>query len=749
MGTAATPAPAGRNRLDPSAPAVLHSLFARVPRSGGTIALSDLRTFPGKPLPFGATPNGHGTQFSVFSRHATSVTLLLFDDPRSSSASREIALDPRLNRTGDVWHVDAHGIGPGAYYLYRVDGPWQPERGHLFNPDRLLLDPYVKAVTGTFTWNLADARTFDPREGDGRPRVSDTAGMPKGIVLADDFDWKGDRPLNRSLRHSVIYETHVRGLTRHESARVEHPGTFRGVTEKIPYFTDLGITALELLPVQEFDEMDNPRVNPRTGARLANYWGYNSISFFAPKGRFASSGSLGQQVTEFKEMVRSLHAAGIEVILDMVFNHTAEGDETGPTLCFRGWDNSIYYMLDPDNPRRYRNYTGTGNTLNCNHPILRTFIMDCLRYWAVEMHVDGFRFDLGSVLGRDAEGRLMENPPILERIAEDPVLRDTKIIAEAWDAAGAYQVGWFPGGRWAEWNDRFRDDTRRFWRGDAGMVSALATRLAGSSDLYLRDGRKPFHSINFVTSHDGFTLNDLVTYARKHNEENGEGNADGTTPDHAANYGVEGPTDDPRVETIRNRQVKNMLATLILSLGTPMLLGGDEFRRTQRGNNNPWCQDNETSWYDWRLLGPHADIHRFCRALMAFRRRHPAFLRPEFYSGKDASQNRIPDITWMTETAEPADWSPDRGTLMLMIDGNKADTDADRDDNDIAILLNASETTVLFTLPAVPQGKGAWYRAIDTSVPEPGDVLAPGREEPVTRETRPLAGRSLVVLLSR
>ncbi len=677
------------------------------------------------------------------------MSLLLFDDPRAAVPLREITLDPLLNRTGDVWHVDVQGIGPGAFYLYRVDGPWQPDRGHLFNPDRLLLDPYVKAVTGSFTWNLADARTFDPRAKDGRPTVSDIAGMPKGIVIDDNFDWKGDRPLNRSLRHSVIYETHVRGLTRHASAGVAHPGTFRGLTEKIPYLADLGVTALELLPVQEFDEDENTRVNPRTGEKLSNYWGYNTISFFAPKGRYASAGTLGEQVTEFKETVRALHAAGIEVILDMVLNHTAEGDETGPTLCFRGWDNSIYYMLDPRDPRRYRNYTGTGNTLNCNHPILRTLIMDCLRYWVVEMHVDGFRFDLGSVLGRDAEGRIMENPPILERIAEDPVLRHTKIIAEAWDAAGAYQVGWFPGGRWAEWNDRFRDDVRRFWRGDRGMVPALATRLAGSSDLYLRDGRKPFHSINFVASHDGFTLNDLVSYERKHNQDNGEGGRDGTTPDHAANYGVEGPTDDPRVEGVRNRQVKNMLATLLLSLGTPMLLGGDEMRRTQRGNNNPWCQNNEISWYDWCLREKHADIHRFCRALLAFRRRHPAFLRPEFYSGRDASHNRIPDIAWMTETAQPADWSSDRRTLMLVIDGNKADVDADRDDNDIAMLLNASEGDALFTLPAVPQGKEGWYRAIDTALPSPADIVEPGREERADRETRSVAARSLVVFLSR
>ncbi|HVP19318.1 MAG TPA: glycogen debranching protein GlgX [Spirochaetia bacterium] len=703
-------------------------------------------------MPLGATPTAQGTQFAVFSRHATAVSLLLFSDPQQAQPTHEIALDPRLNKTGDIWHVHVGGVGPGGLYLYRVDGPYEPEKGHRFNRNKLLLDPYVKAVTGNFTWRLADARGFDPSsplKDLSFSTTSDVAGMPKGIVISDEFDWGGDRPLNRPLRFSVIYETHVRGLTMHQSSGAAHPGSFRGVTEKIPYFKDLGITAVELLPVQEFDELDNPHANPRTGERLQNYWGYDTISFFAPKGRYSSSGALGQQVTEFKEMVRQLHAAGIGVVLDIVFNHTAEGDQTGPTLCFRGWDNSIYYILDQSNPRYYRNYSGTGNTLNCNHPIMRSFIIDCLRYWVVEMHVDGFRFDLGSVLGRDEEGRIMANPPILERIAEEPVLRDTQIIAEAWDAAGAYQVGSFPGGRWAEWNDRFRDDVRRFWRGDPGSTSSFATRFAGSSDLYLRDGRKPFHSINFVTSHDGFTLNDLVSYATKHDEENGEDNRDGWNWNFSDNCGFEGPTDDPAIETIRNRQVKNFLATLLLSLGTPMLLGGDEMRRTQRGNNNPWCQNNEISWYDWRLSKRHADIHAFCRAMIAFRKRHPAFLRPEFYSGKNSRREAMPDITWLTEAGEPADWASDRSTLAFLIDGNKAETEADRDDNDIFIMCNASRKEVSFTLAPIPPGKEGWYRAIDTARPCGQDTAAPGAEERVSRDVLALAPRSMVVLLSK
>ncbi|MCX7032094.1 MAG: glycogen debranching protein GlgX [Spirochaetes bacterium] len=682
----------------------------------------DLPASPGRPLPFGATPTARGVRFSAFSRHATAVTLLLFDRAGDERPSVEIPLDPRLNRTGDAWHVEVDGIGPGALYLFRVDGPHEPARGHRFDPATMLLDPYVKAVTGP-------------------------AGRRKGVVISDEFDWQGDQPPGRPPQRTVIYETHVRSLTRHPSAGVEHPGTFRGVAEKIPYLTDLGVTAVELMPVMEFDERENHRTNPRTGERLGNYWGYNTIAFFAPKEGYAAGGAPGAAVTEFKEMARSLHRAGIEVILDIVFNHTAEGDETGPTLNFRGWDNTIYYLLQTDQSR-YANFTGCGNTLNCNHPIVRTLIIDCLRYWTVEMHVDGFRFDLGSVLGRDREGRLMENPPILERIAEDPVLRGTKIIAEAWDAAGAYQVGQFPGGRWAEWNDRFRDDTRRFWRGDPGCTGAVATRLTGSADLYLRDGRKPFHSINFVTSHDGFTLNDLVSYTRRHNEENGEGGRDGFEPNWSDNNGAEGPSDDPLVEAVRERQVKNLLATLLLSLGTPMLLGGDEMRRTQRGNNNPWCQDNETSWYDWRLLARHAGARRFCRELIRFRLDHPAFLRPEFYTGGDPDDDRIPDVAWFGADGAPHDWSAASRRLAMLIDGSPG-TGTDRDDNDFYLMLNADRDDAVFTVAPVPPGRSAWRRAVDTARPSPDDFAEPGDEPSLAESTCRVSGRSLVVLLSR
>jgi isoamylase len=699
----------------------------------------------------GARITPEGVNFAVFSRDAEAMTLCLYERSGDGEASFEYRLDPRLNRTGDIWHVLVVGLGPGALYLWRADGPYLPAKGHRFNRHKALIDPYARALTGDSPWDLQAARAYDPASPEQDLSFSaadDAASVPKCIVVGEDFDWEGDRPLNYPLRHCVIYETHVRGLTMHPSSGVAHPGTYLGVTEKIPYLKDLGVTSLELLPVQEFDERENPRTDPTTGRRLSNYWGYSTIAFFAPKGSYSASGAAGQQVAEFKRMVKELHAAGIEVILDIVFNHTAEGGELGPTLSFRGLDNRIYYMLG-DDKRRYKNYSGCGNTMNCNHPVVRTLIRDCLCYWVVEMHVDGFRFDLGSILGRDQNGKLLENPPIIEGIAEDPILRHTKIIAEAWDAGGAYQVGWFPGGRWAEWNDRYRDDVRRFWRADHGAARSLATRITGSSDLYLRDGRKPFHSINFITAHDGFTLNDLVTYDRKHNEANGEQGSDGSDSNYSSNYGEEGPTRLASLEAVRNRQVKNFLATLLLSIGTPMLLGGDELRRTQKGNNNAYCQDNETSWHDWSLLKAHADVWRFARGLVAFRMRHPAFRRPEFFTGQDADFNSTPDITWFDETGKAPDWARVSGRIAARIDGSKADIVADRDDNDFYIIYNAEAESSVFSIGPAPMARN-WYRAIDSSLPSPEDLCESGSEPILTpQDEYAVAPRSIVVLISR
>jgi len=707
--------------------------------------------FPGEPLPFGATLMSASVNFAVFSRHATSVTLLLFDEAENNVPIAELVLDPHLNKTGDVWHIRVGGIKEGTFYLYRVDGPYEPEKGHRFNRYKVLLDPFAKALSASYLWDLSKSRGYDWDSHDKDLSFSeydDTANMPKSIVVSDDFDWQGDRPLNFPLRHSIIYETHIAGLTRHKSSGVKNPGTYKGVVEMIPYFKELGITSLEMLPIMEFDLYSVKRVNPMTDAHLENYWGYDPISFFAPKGRYSSSGTNGAQVREFKEMVRELHKEGIEVILDVVFNHTGEGSELGPTLSFRGLDNQIYYILSEDK-RFYMNYSGCGNTMNCNHPIVRSLIRSCLHYWVIEMHVDGFRFDLGSILGRDQDGNLMENPPILEGIAEDPVLRNTKIIAEAWDAGGAYQVGSFPGGRWAEWNDHFRDDVRAFWRGDKGMVHKLATRLTGSSDLYLRDGRKPFHSINFITSHDGFTIYDLVSYNQKHNEANGEDNRDGGDNNLSYNHGEEGVSHNPEILSLRKRQVKNMMTTLMLSLGTPMLLGGDEFLRTQEGNNNAYCQNNELSWYDWKMKDINNENFTFLKRLIKFRRRHPAFHRPEFYNGIDSNFNAIPDITWYNRNGELPGWEDMDHCLAYRLDGTEAEIYEDKDDNDFYLMINGSNNDQRFKICDPPEDTH-WFRSIDTALPEGEDIPLFGDEKFMTEQREYLVkAKSVVVFISR
>jgi isoamylase len=703
-------------------------------------------------LPLGATVTSAGTNFAIFSRNASRVWLLLFDQPTDPRPMHEFELDPDVHRTGDIWHIHLAGVGHGDLYLYRIDGPYQPERGHRFNRYKPLLDPYARAITGGFIWDLSQAFAYEissPREDLSFSTTTNLAGMPKCIVYGDDgFDWQGDRPLNRPLNETIIYETHVRSLTYHPSSGVEYPGTYMGVVEKIPYFKDLGVTAVELLPVHVFDEWEFSRTNPKNGEQLRNYWGYNTLNFFSPKGHYSHLGAdRGQQVIAFKEMVRALHQAGLEVILDVVFNHTIEGNHLGPTLCFRGLDNSIYYLLD-ENLRYYKNFSGVGNTLNCNHPIVQDLIIDCLRYWVQVMHVDGFRFDLATILSRDRWGNLSGNPALPVRIAEDPLLRTAKLIAEPWDVAG-YQVGQYPGGRWAEWNDRFRDEVRQFWRGDPGLTGALATRLSGSADLYYPHGRSPNYSINFVAAHDGFTVNDLVSYNQKHNEANGENNQDGHSHNLSFNYGVEGPTNNPRIESIRNRQVKNFLATLMLSQGTPMLNGGDEFRRTQQGNNNAYCQHNEISWYDWSFLKNHADIHRFTRLVIAWRRQHPVFKRTTFFTGRDLDGDQFKDVHWYGSRGNDADWDPTDTRLMCTMDGAKEETGATEDDIDVLMMFNADTRSHLFYLPPTPH-PGIWHVIIDTSLTAPNDIRAPGEEvelEPAIAYH--VKGRSMVVMISK
>ncbi len=520
-----------------------------------------------------------------------------------------------------------------------------------------------------------------------------------------------DSPPKHSASDTVIYETHVRGFTIHSSSDVARPGTFAGLIEKIPYLQDLGVTAIELMPVLEFNENESQLLNPISGEKLKNYWGYNPVAYFAPKQSYSFEGSHWLQTVEFREMVKAFHRAGIEVILDIVLNHTAENDELGPTICLRGIENSIFYMLQENECRYYKDFTGVGNTLNANHPVVREFVTSVLRYWVMHMHVDGFRFDLASVLGRDEHGNILRDAPLLEGIAEDPILRDVKIIAEAWDAGGAYQVGDFSTRRWTEWNGQFRDDVRRFWVGEAGMTGLFARRICGSSDLYQNSGKGPARSLNFVTCHDGFTLNDLVSYRQKDNYENGELSRDGTDANYSDNCGVEGPSEDPAVEGMRNRLIKNFLLTLFISRGVPMLLGGDEFRRTQRGNNNAYCQDNEVSWFDWGLLEKHKEIHRFTRGMIAFRRDHPVLRRENFYT--DA------DIKWFAPDGAAPDWADQRQkSFACLILGQT--------EPDLFLLFNADSRSVDFSIPALPAGK-IWRLAVDTSRAAPDDFFETGK----------------------
>lgn len=677
----------------------------------------------GMPLPLGPSHTPQGINFALFSRHCHAVTLVVTVD---GHRQWEFRLDPRHHKTGDIWHILLGGVPAGLRYGYRIDGPWDPEiSGHAFDARAILLDPYAREIQSP---DWGQERSCLGRE-------------PCCLVESGDYDWGGDRPLNIPLKDSIIYELHARGFTRHPSSGVDHPGTFRGITEKIPYLKQLGITAVELMPVTEFNENEPIFVNPESGQRLKNFWGYSPLSFFAPKCSYSSS--LEAPLREFRDMVKALHRAGIEVILDIVYNHTAEGGSDGPTTSFRGIDNTIYYLLDPWT-RSYLNYSGCGNTCNCNHPIVRTLIMDALRWWVMEMHVDGFRFDLASILGRDAEGQVLANPPVVEMIAEDPILADTKIIAEAWDAAGLYQVGSFsPHPRWAEWNGRFRDEVRAFCCGRPGMVPALATRIAGSSDLYQANGRSPSNSINFITSHDGFTLADLVSYNDKHNQLNGEDNRDGDNNNSSWNSGIEGPTTDKAILTLRARRIRTMAAILLLSQGVPMLVAGDEFGRSQQGNNNAWCQDNAISWLDWSLVKNNAQQLRFFRKLIALRQGHPIFRREDFFPHEHGHSL---EITWQGLQPGTQDWSHHCRTLAFLLNGATLEPE----DDDFFIMLNGDpENPATFTVPA-PSRNRCWLRIIDTGKAGPRDFVDLGRADEVKcGQTVVVATMGCVVLQSQ
>ena len=680
---------------------------------------------PGLSAPLGATVTGEGVNFSVFSKNATSVDLLLFDDADAGEPSRVVHLTAGEHRTYHYWHVLVPDLAPGQVYAYRVNGPVAPERGLRFDPDKVLLDPYGLAV--------AVPRSYD-RMAATIPGGNAAVAMKSVVADPAAYDWEGDRPLGRRFTETVIYELHVRGFTRHASSGVtaEKRGTYAGLIEKIPYLQDLGITAVELLPVQQFD--------PQAAPSGLNYWGYQPISFFAPHHAYSSTPDPLGALDEFRDMVKALHRAGIEVILDVVYNHTAEAGENGPTLCYRGLGNEFYYILQPDRSK-YADYTGCGNTLNANQPIVRRMIQDSLRHWVTQMHVDGFRFDLASILTRDEAGHPLPNPPVVWDIESDPLLAGTKLIAEAWDAAGLYQVGSFIGDTWQEWNGRFRDDVRRFWKGDEGSVRALALRLLGSPDLYGHEAREAEQSINFVTCHDGFTLNDLVSYDRKHNEANGEHNRDGANDNHSWNCGVEGPTGDPAVAALRDRQVKNFIAVLMLAAGTPMLLMGDEARRTQRGNNNAYCLDNDVTWFDWSLLERHADVHRFVKILAGFRQR-----RDVVHHDSDLSLNQLLEharLDWHgVKLGHPdlADHSHSLAFTLRTLHTRIL----------LHVMLNAYWEPLEFEVPsAAGAAAPGWHRCIDTAAPPPHDAV------PVLQAPGHLSGtcvvqpRSLVLLAAR
>ena len=701
----------------------------------------------GHALPYGVSHVPGGLNFSIFSSHATACTLVLFRKGEAKPYA-EIPFPPEC-KIGDVFVMIVYDLDfEELEYGFRMDGPWDPKSGQYFDAKNVLLDPFAREIAGGETWL--------------KPPAKKEIYPHRARIPFEDFDWGHDRPLNLPVEDLVIYEMHVRGFTRHPSSGVRHPGTYEGMIEKIPYLQSLGVNCVELMPVFEFDEGENVRINPETGKLLCNYWGYSTVGFFAPKSSYAATGIHGTQVSEFKNLIKALHAAGISVILDVVFNHTAEGDMRGPTISFRGIDNKTYYMLNADGS--YANYTGCGNTLNCNHPVVRNFVIDCLHYWVSEFHLDGFRFDLASVLGRDSNGHPLANPPLLESLAHDPILASCDLIAEAWDAGGLYQVGNFPSyGRWMEWNGHYRDAARRFLRGDAGVVGEMVQGILGSPNLYAPSGRKPTASVNFITCHDGFPLRDIYSYNDKHNLANGEENRDGANDNYCWNCGAEGETKDAAIKELRYRLQRNAMALLFLSQGVPMLSMGDELSRTQHGNNNAYCHDEPWNWLDWtgfdssaveemtsgsagESLDSVTGLHRFVSLLSSFRHSHSKLHQGEFFTGADTQGYGYPDISWHGIKANEPDWGPDSRSLAFMIAGDLARSSGTEADF-IYVVFNMWHEPLSFGLPKLPDGM-RWFQVMDTGRNSPEDFLLPGAKELLSDQTSiSLRDRSVVLLV--
>ncbi|MBR8827593.1 MAG: glycogen debranching protein GlgX [Gomphosphaeria aponina SAG 52.96 = DSM 107014] len=678
---------------------------------------------PGKSFPLGATVFPNGVNFSIFSKSCSAMELLLFDDPLEKKPARVIRLDPKKNKTANYWHIFVEGIKAGQIYGYRAYGPFAPENGHRFDGTKVLLDPYARAIVGDEHYS----REAASHPGDNCPQAL------KGVVVdTSTYDWEGDKPLKIPYSQSIIYELHVGGFTRNPNSGVSpgKRGTYAGLIEKIPYLQDLGVTAVELLPIHQFDVQD---VKPG----LKNYWGYSTIAFFAPHRGYSSRRDPLGPVDEFRDMVKAFHQAGIEVILDVVFNHTAEGNHNGPTLSFRGLENQLYYILEQDNKAYYSNYSGCGNTVKANHQVVGPMIIDCLHYWVSEMHVDGFRFDLASVMSRDSSGFPIKDPPTLWLIDTDPVLAGAKLIAEAWDAGGLYQVGSFVGDRFTEWNGQFRDDVRRFVKSDPAMVTKLAARLMGSPDIYPQPDREANRSINFITCHDGFTVNDLVSYNEKHNEANLEDSRDGANDNYSWNCEEEGKTNNREIEALRQKQIKNLLTILLVSQGTPMLLMGDEVRRTQEGNNNAYCQDNELNWFDWSLVEKNAGLLRFTKSLIHFIQHKAIFQEESFLATYPQKQ---PYVIWHGVRLGQPDWSDDSHTLAFTLHHPKSG-------EHLHIILNAYWEALTFELPPPIYPSEHWYRLVDTSLSSPDDFCEAKTAPKIEEYTYKVEPRSTVILM--
>jgi glycogen operon protein len=684
----------------------------------------------GNQHPLGATPDENGVNFSLYSENAEGVDLLLFDEHDDAIPFQIISFDDVTNRTFHFWHVFVEGLKPGVHYNFRVYGPNEPHNGHRFNPNKVLLDPYGKGMTTTL---------FE--RGGATQDTDNTHNALRSVVVdSKDYDWEGDKPLNLPIQDSVIYEMHVGGFTRNKNSKVKNPGTFSGVIEKIPYLKELGVTAIELLPVFSFDDKTDIGSTP-DGEKLFNYWGYSTISFFAPHSGYCIEPESGNHLKEFRDMVKALHKAGIEIILDVVFNHTDEGNHQGPYFNFKGIDNSVYYFLVPNSRDFYFDYSGCGNTIKANHPAVEKFVLDCLKFWVEEMHVDGFRFDEGSILSRGEEGEPMLHPPLIWNMELDAAFDNIKLIAEAWDAAGLYQIGSFPGYRWSEWNGKYRDTIRRFAKGDGGILGDVATRIAGSADLYQHTRHKPTNSINFINCHDGFTMMDLVSYNQKQNELNGEHNNDGIDDNMSWNSGIEGIANDDYIINFRKQRIKNFAAILMLSTGVPMLLSGDEVGKSQYGNNNAYCQNNEIAWFDWDLAKQNSDLLRFWKIMINFRKSHTALRNANFYTGK-MNESGIRDIEWHGLEINSPGWDDQSGKALSFTIASFKPAEPN-----IHIMMNMHHEPLEFNIPHTDKVK--WNQFVDTSLPSPLDILENKKQKLVKSGKISVNPYSIVILLSK